>query len=82
MREEYDEADADPITPEDFLAPNPIPGDARRMGLDRNTEEGALLALAGSLDPAKLSHRIIAWVLLFVFATPVLLLVLQEIRLL
>ena len=79
---EYDEPGAEPITPEDFLGPSPIPGDARRLGLDRNTEEGALIALAGSLDPAKLSHKIIAWVLLLVFAAPVLLAVLQEIRLL
>ena len=79
---EYDEPDGELIRPEDFLAPNPIPPDARRMGLDRNTEEGALLALAASLDSTKLSHRIIAWVLLFVFAAPVLLVVLQDIRLL
>jgi hypothetical protein len=79
---EYDEPDPELIRPEDFLAPDPIPLDARRMGLDRNTEEGALLALAASLDPAKLSHKIIAWVLLFVFATPVLLVMLQEIRML
>jgi len=81
MRED-DDPDAEPITPEDFLAPSPIPADARRLGLDRNTEEGALIALAGSLDPAKLSHKIIAWVLLLVFAAPLLLGVLQEIRLL
>lgn len=79
---EYDEPGAEPITPEDFLAANPIPGDARRLGLDRNTEEGALIALAGSLDPAKVSHKIIAWVLLLVLIAPLLLGVLQEIRLL
>lgn len=79
---EYDEPAAEPITPEDFLAPNPVPGDARRLGLDRNTEEGALIALAGSLDPAKLSHKVIAWVLLLVLIAPLLLGVLQEIRLL
>jgi hypothetical protein len=79
---EYDEAGDDLVRPEDFLAPDPIPGDARHLGLDRNTEEGALVALAGSLDPAKLSHRIVAWVLLFVFTAPLLLALLQEIRLL
>jgi hypothetical protein len=52
------------------------------MGLDRNTEEGALVALAASLDPGKMSHKIIAWVLLFVVTAPVMLGLLQEIRLL
>jgi len=42
------------------------------MGLDRNTQEGAMIAMAGSLDPAKISHRIIAWVLILVFAGPIL----------
>ncbi len=78
---EYDETPEDPwgegapelITPEDFLAPNGIPLDARRMGLDRNTQEGALLGLAGALNPAKLSHRVVAWVLLLAFAVPTLL---------
>ncbi len=79
---EYDETGAELIRPEDFLAADPIPGDARRLGLDRNTEEGALIALAASLDPGKLSHKIIAWVLLLVFAAPVLLGLMQEIRLL
>jgi hypothetical protein len=82
---EYDERPEDPasdpfddgpvelIVPEDFLGPNGIPLDARGMGFDRNTEEGALMALAGSLDPAKLSHRIVAWVLLVTFAVPLML---------
>lgn len=80
---EYDERpeDAEPgddeppelITPEDFLGPDGIPWDARLMGFDRNTEEGALIALAGSLDPAKLSHRIVAWVLILGFAIPLML---------
>ena len=61
------------IRPEDFLAPSGIPVDARRMGFDRNTQEGALIALAGSLKPSKLSHRIVAWVLLAAFAVPTLL---------
>ena len=77
---EYDERpegpdgwDAEPvelITPEDFLGTDGIPVDARLMGFDRNTEEGALIALAGSLDPAKLSHKVVAWVLLVAFAIP------------
>ena len=79
---EYDEPDGELISPEDLLAPDPIPADARRLGLDRNTEEGALIALAGSLDPGKLSHRVIAWLLIIILVAPVLLGVLQEIRLL
>lgn len=69
----WDEAPVELIEPEDFLAPTGIPVDARRMGLDRNTQEGALIALAGSLNPGKLSHKIVAWVLLVVFAVPTLL---------
>jgi hypothetical protein len=77
---EYDELMPDPsdegpelITPEHFLTPGGIPLDARRMGLDRNTQEGAMLALAGSLNPAKLSHKLVAWLLLAIFAVPSLL---------
>jgi len=69
---EEDDFNGELITPEDFLATNPMPADARRMGLDRNTQEGAMIAMACSLDPAKISHRIIAWVLILVFAGPIL----------
>jgi hypothetical protein len=68
----FDEGPVELVRPEDFLAPNGIPTDARRMGFDRNTEEGALIALAGSLNPAKRSHRLVAWMLLVAFAAPVL----------
>lgn len=68
-----DEEPVELIEPEDFLGPNGIPLDARRMGFDRNTEEGALIALAGSLDPTKASHKIVAWVLLVAFALPLML---------
>jgi hypothetical protein len=61
------------IAPEDFLGADGISGDARLMGLDRNTEEGALIALAGSLDPRKVSHKVVAWMLLLTFAVPLLL---------
>jgi len=40
------------------------------MGFDRNTEQGALLALTGSLDPAKSGHKAVAWLLLFSVAGP------------
>ncbi|HEX6878211.1 MAG TPA: hypothetical protein VF165_21315 [Nocardioidaceae bacterium] len=69
----FDEEPVELIQPEDFLAPNGIPSDARRMGFDRNTEEGALIALAGSLNPERRSHRIVAWVLLVAFTAPLML---------
>lgn len=47
--------------------------DARRLGLDRNTEEGALLAFSSSLQPSKPTHRVVAWVLLAAFGLPALL---------
>lgn len=74
-----DEPVEDLIRPEDFLPQRPMPGDARRMGLDRNTEEGALVALASSLDPAKLSHRIVAWLLLVALVAPLLLSVWRQV---
>ncbi|HEY6932800.1 MAG TPA: hypothetical protein VI452_05330 [Marmoricola sp.] len=60
------------IEPEDFLPPNPFPVDAQRLGIDRWTgDNGALIALAASLDRAKPSHRVVAWLLLLVVLTPV-----------
>ena len=76
--QEYDEP-YEQIRPEDFLAPDPMPYDARRLGFDSRTEEGALIALAASLDPAKLSHRIVAWFMLCVFVAPTLLATLGQI---
>ena len=71
--ERWDDEPVELIAPEDFLGPDGVPLDARLMGFDRNTEEGAMIALAGSLDPRKLSHRVVAWVLLLAFAVPLLL---------
>lgn len=48
-----------------------LSADARRMGLDRNTEEGALLSFGSSLRSHKASHRVVAWVLLVAFGFPV-----------
>jgi hypothetical protein len=56
----------------------PIPLDLRRMGLDRNTEEGALVSMAGSLNPAKPTHRLVAWVLLAVFCVPLVVTIVHE----
>ena len=51
--------------------------DARRLGLDRNTEEGALLAFSSSLRPHNPVHRAVAWVLLAAFGLPALFLLLH-----
>ncbi len=50
-----------------------IPQDAQLMGFDRNTEEGALIGMMGSLDSAKPVHKMVAWVLLVAFSLPLLL---------
>lgn len=64
----------DLIRPEDFLPGRRLPADARRMGVDQFTgDTGALVALASSLDAAKRSHRLVAWLLLLVVTGPVLL---------
>jgi hypothetical protein len=44
--------------------------DARRVGLDRNTEEGALVAFSSALRSANPVHRVVAWVLLAAFGLP------------
>jgi len=47
-----------------------VPADAQRLGLDRHTVEGSLLAMAGSLDGARWTHKLVAWLLLAVFVSP------------
>ncbi|HEX6151349.1 hypothetical protein [Nocardioides sp.] len=47
-------------------SPPTMPDDARSLGLDRNTEEGAWVMMAASLDGAKVSHQVVAWLLLIV----------------
>ncbi len=56
-----------------------IPRDAQLMGFDRNTEEGALIAMMGSLSSARPSHKVVAWVLLAAFSLPLMLTVWSEI---
>lgn len=58
--------------PHQYVSP-----DARRLGLDRNTEEGALLSFSGALRPDNPVHRAVAWVLLAAFGLPALLLMLH-----
>jgi hypothetical protein len=36
--------------------------DHRRVGLDRNTPEGAMVDFASSLDSRRLGHRVVAWI--------------------
>jgi hypothetical protein len=50
-----------------------VPVDAQRMGLDRHTVEGSMLAMAGTLDGARWTHRAVAWLLLVVVVSPLVL---------
>ncbi len=66
----------EPPTPWELAASHDahgVPPDARQLGFDRNTEEGALIAFSGSLDGRKRLHRVVAWVLLVSFGLPALL---------
>jgi hypothetical protein len=74
-REEYAEDDAAFVRHLDALGvPHPYRSpDTRRLGLDRNTEEGALLAFSSALRPENPLHRAVAWVLLAAFGIPVVL---------
>jgi hypothetical protein len=68
--QEYDEPEhpddhgVELIEPEDFLPGNPFPIDAQRMGIDRWSDNAGMIAVASSLDSRKLSHKIVAWVML------------------
>ncbi len=68
-----DEFDVELVRPEDFLAANPFPLDAQRMGIDRWSDEAGLIAIAASLNPAKMSHKIVAWVMLLAVVVPLVL---------
>ena len=63
-QDEPDDTEPELIEPEDFLARNPFPPDAQRMGVDRWSDDAGMIAIASSLDSGKLSHKIIAWVML------------------
>lgn len=65
----WDDEDEPELVPE----PPAIPSEARRMGLTRHTEEGALVAFASSLDGAKTGHKLVAWLMLLTFVLPALL---------
>ena len=74
--EVWDDDPDDDAPPYWFLGQH-LPPDARAMGLTHQVPEGAILDFAGRLDSTKPVHRITAWVLLLVFAMPVLLSVLR-----
>ena len=71
-RDEYADDEAAFLRHLDALGvPHPYrSGDARQIGLDRNTEEGALIAFSSSLRADKPMHRAVAWVLLAAFGLP------------
>ena len=65
------ESSGDPGHSEDApapWAPAPMPDDAARMGLDRNVPDGAWIHFVASLDGSRLSHKLVAWALLLLFA--------------
>jgi hypothetical protein len=62
--EHPDEHGVELIEPEDFLPGSPFPPDAQRMGVDRWSDDAGMIAIASSLDSRKLSHKIVAWVML------------------
>ena len=59
--------------------PPRMPVDQARLGLDRNTVEGAWIEFASALDRSRVSHRLVAWVLLVLLLVPVVLAITQQI---
>lgn len=57
----------------DIWQPPEMPEDLRRMGLTRNTEEGAWIEFTSMLDASKPTHVAMAWlILLTLFGIPLL----------
>lgn len=65
MRQPWDDDDV-PALP----AHRGIPAEARRIGLSRHTEEGALIEFASSLDGSKPAHLLAAWLMLLAVVAP------------
>lgn len=59
--------------PDPAWHPPGLPEEHVRMGLTRNTVEGAWLEFASNLDPRRPFHVAVAWVALAIFVVPVLL---------
>jgi hypothetical protein len=68
--DDADDTGLELIEPEDFLPGNPFPMDARRMGIDRWSDDAGMIAIAASLNPAKPSHKFFAWVMLLAITVP------------
>lgn len=64
----------------DIWTPPRLPAEHERMGLSRNTEEGALLEFANALNPARPGHRVVAWIALLALGLPLLLSLLSLLR--
>lgn len=79
MREdEFDEDyGPDDDAPPYWYAGQTMPAEAQRIGLSHHVPDGALLDFAGRLDSTRPFHRAVAWVLLVVFAMPVVLYVVR-----
>ncbi len=83
MREGYDEDESGFVRHLESLGvPHHVGShrDAARVGLDRNTEEGALVAFSGALRPGNPWHRLVAWLLLVSFGLPAVLAVMHLVR--
>ena len=79
--DEFDtDHDHDDDSPPGWFVGQHLPDDAARMGLTHHVPDGALLDFAGRLDATKPVHRITAWVLLAVFAFPVLMYVVRLVQ--
>jgi hypothetical protein len=64
----------------DVWTPPRLPAEHERMGLSRNTEEGALLEFANALNPSRPAHRVVAWIALLALGLPVLFSLLSLLR--
>jgi hypothetical protein len=70
--DEFDEDyGPDDDTPPYWFPGTRMPDEARRIGLTHHVPDGAILDFATRLDSTRLSHRIVAWILLVVFGMPV-----------
>jgi hypothetical protein len=76
--DEFDEDyGPDDDTPPYWFPGTRMPDEARRIGLTHHVPDGAILEFATRLDSTRLSHRIVAWVLLVVFGMPVVIYVIR-----
>lgn len=78
MGERHDSFEDDDLEP--LWRPPGLPEEHARLGLTRNTVEGAWLELAANLDPRRPFHLAVAWLALAIFVVPVLLTLLQLFR--